>query len=213
MNPTKLIIIGLSCFVLAYIILCIVKRKKSLPCPASMTFLLENPYIQFVAGSALLIKRMDLQPGMRVLDVGCGPGRLTIPMARHVGPTGEVAALDIQENMLKKLNKRIGKNHLRNIRTILGGAGQNHLKEKNYFDRAILVTVLGEIPDKKNALKEIYQALKPNGILSITEVLPDPDYQRKKTVLKLTESAGFLPERKYTSLLSHTMNFIKPDRP
>jgi ubiquinone/menaquinone biosynthesis C-methylase UbiE len=210
MNPTQRIIIGLGCFLLIVIIVIILRRKKPFPCPSTLSFFLENPYMKSAAGSALLIKRMDLRPGMRVLDVGCGPGRLTIPMAKQVGQTGEVVALDIQENMLKKLKKRIESNKLKNIKTILGGAGQGHLKETNYFDRAILVTVLGEIPDKKKALEEIFQALKPKGILSITEVLPDPDYQRKKAVIKLTDSIGFVLESKYSKFLSYTMNFLKP---
>lgn len=42
---------------------------------------------------------------MRVLDAGCGPGRLTIPLARQVGPTGEVVALDVQQGMLKRVRK------------------------------------------------------------------------------------------------------------
>ena len=204
-----IILVLLICFIV--IIICIVRRKKPFPYPSYLSFFLENPYMKSVAGSALLIKRMDLQPGMRVLDVGCGPGRLTIPMAKQVGQTGEVFALDIQANMLKKLKKRIESNQLKNVKTILGGAGQGQLKKTNYFDRAILVTVLGEIPDKRKALEEIFSALKPNGILSITEVLPDPDYQRKKTVIKMTDSIGFVLKSKYSKLLSYTMNFIKPE--
>ncbi len=210
MQSGQLTAIGLSCFVVIIIIVIAIRRKKPFPCPSCLSFFLENPYMKSVAGSTLLIKRMDLHPGMRVLDVGCGPGRLTIPMAKLVGQTGEVVALDIQENMLKKLKKRIETNELNNVKTILGGAGQGHLKKTNYFDRAILVTVLGEIPDKKKALAEIFQALKPNGILSITEVVPDPDYQRKKAVLKLTDNVGFVLDSKYSKFLSYTMNFLKP---
>jgi cyclopropane fatty-acyl-phospholipid synthase-like methyltransferase len=49
-----------------------------------------------VADRAVIVDRLDLQPGMAVLDVGCGPGRLTIPIARQVGQQGEVVAMDIQ---------------------------------------------------------------------------------------------------------------------
>ena len=55
----------------------------------------------------------------------------------------------------------------------------------NNFDRALLVTVLGEIPDRDAALRAIFDALKPGGILSITEILRDPHYQRRTTVLRL----------------------------
>ncbi len=188
----------------------VIKRKKSIPCPWWLSFLLENPYMEWIAGSPALIKRAKLKPGMCVLDVGCGPGRLTIPFARHVGPTGKVIALDIQEKMLQKLEKRIEDNNLTNIKTVLGGTGEGKIQEENSFDRTFLVTVLGEIPDKEKALKEIYNVLRPNGILSITEVLPDPDYQRSKTVLYLSNRAGFKLIKKYGNIISFTMNFIKP---
>ena len=51
------------------------------------------------------------------------------------------------------------------------------------LDSGVLVTVLGEIPHKPQALREIFGALKPVGILSVTEVLPDLDYQDRRTVL------------------------------
>jgi ubiquinone/menaquinone biosynthesis C-methylase UbiE len=206
MSKDLIIFISLICCV-AFILI-IIKRKKPFPCPSYLTFLLENPYMKSVSGSDLLIKRINLQPGMRVLDVGCGPGRLTIPLAKHVGKNGEVVALDIQENMLKKLKKRIQSNHLNNIKTILSEIGRGHLRKRDYFDRVILVTVLGEIPDKKQALKEIFITLKPGGILSITEVLPDPDYQSKRIVIYLAKSVGFDFDQKYSRFLSYTLNFL-----
>ena len=68
-----------------------------------------------VAGSRLLFDRIDLQPGMKLLDVGCGPGRLSIPAAERVGPDGRVVALDVQEKMLSRLQDRIQKLGLENI--------------------------------------------------------------------------------------------------
>jgi ubiquinone/menaquinone biosynthesis C-methylase UbiE len=163
------------------------------------------------AGSSILIDRIGLKRGMKVLDIGCGPGRLTIPFARHVGANGEVVALDIQERMLQKLRERVKNNRLTNVRFILGGAGQGKIREENSFDRSILVTVLGEIPDKKSALEEIYKALKPKGVLSITEVFPDPDFQRQSKVLQLAKAAGFALDKKFGNMLTYTMNFIKPN--
>jgi len=165
--------------------------------------------MEWIAGSSLLIKRAGLKTGMSVLDVGCGPGRLTIPFARYVGSTGKVIALDIQEKMLQKLEKRIKDNNLTNIETILGGAGEGKIQGEYSIDCAFLVTVLGEISDKEKALEEIYNVLKPGGVLSITEVLPDPDYQSSKTVMHLADKAGFDIAKKYGNIMSFTMIFTK----
>ena len=57
----------------------LVSRRRSLPCPYWLIPLLENPYMNAVAGSALLLDRAQVSQGMKVLDVGCGPGRITLP--------------------------------------------------------------------------------------------------------------------------------------
>ena len=161
--------------------------RRSLPCPAWLGWLLENPYMEAVASATTILDQLDLEVGMSVLDIGCGPGRLTIPAAKRVGSTGTVVALDIQPAMLQKLEQRLKEHQISNVQTILGGIGQNLLSPSS-FDRAILVTVLGEIPEQPQALQEIYDALKPNGLLSVTEVIPDPHYQSQKTVRHLADA-------------------------
>jgi ubiquinone/menaquinone biosynthesis C-methylase UbiE len=82
--------------------------------------------------------------------------------------------------------------------------------EPEAFDRAFLVTVLGEIPDKAAALREIYRALKPGGILSITEALPDPDFQTPDSVRLLARTTGFETEKQLGGFPAFTMNLVKP---
>lgn len=165
--------------------------------------------MEVMAGSSLILDRIGLKSGMYVLDVGCGPGRITIPSAMRVGPNGKVVALDIQQAMLKKTEVKAAARGLKNIQIILGGIEQGFLKH-NTFDRAILVTVLGEIPERVAALGEIYKTLKPGGIISITEVIPDPHYQSRSTVRLLAEAVGFEMNRQYSSWWAFTMNFVKP---
>ena len=62
-------------------------------CPSWLVPLLENPYVEAVAGAALLMQRAGLRPGMQVLDAGCGPGRITLSAAQAVGAAGRVATL------------------------------------------------------------------------------------------------------------------------
>lgn len=184
-------------------------RRYSLPCPWWLSWTLENPYVRALADSSTLLDRMGLAAGMRLLDVGCGPGRMTIPAAHRVGPGGSVVAMDIQPAMLREVEKRVATSGLTNVHTVLAGAGHGQL-ERDSFDRALLATVLGEIPEPEAALREIHDALKPEGVLSITEFIPDPHYQSRRTVRLLAEKVGFQSGESFGNFFAFTLNFVKP---
>jgi ubiquinone/menaquinone biosynthesis C-methylase UbiE len=74
-----------------------------MPCSTWLIWFLETPYTEAFASSKTILDRLDLTPGMRVFDVGAGPGCLSIPIAKRVGSQGEVVSLDIQPGMLHKL--------------------------------------------------------------------------------------------------------------
>jgi len=202
-------IVAIGVALLAFAVGWAVLRRKSLPCPPAFVWLLENRIMEHVAGSAVIIRRARIATGMRVLDAGCGPGRITIPLAEHLGPEGEVVALDVQPAMLDRLTDRLAQHKLGNVKVVLGGLGRGMLG-KNEFDRAILITVLGEVPDRPAALREIYAGLKPGGILSVTEVLPDPHYQSRGSVQRLAKTAGFEVEEVLVGWRAYTLNLIRP---
>lgn len=182
-------------------------------CPSWLVPLLENPYVDAVAGAPLLLRRAGVGPGLRVLDAGCGPGRLTIPAAERVGPGGRVTALDLQPAMLAKLARRLAERGIDNVTPLRAGLGEGALPAGE-FDVAFLVTVLGEVPDKLAALREIHGALRDGGVLSITEVLPDPHYQRIGRVRELARAAGFAGEDElFPGLVSYTLNVRKAAAP
>jgi ubiquinone/menaquinone biosynthesis C-methylase UbiE len=145
---------------------------------------------------------------MQVLDVGCGPGRLAIPIAGQVGPQGNVLAMDIQPGMLRRAQKKAQAANLGNIQFLQAGAGEGRL-ERGRYDRALLVTVLGEIPDRQAALKEIYEALKPGGVLSVTEIMLDPHYQSREKILRLAGPVGFREAGFFGNRLAFTLNLGK----
>jgi SAM-dependent methyltransferase len=85
-------------------------RRLVIPCPVWMSGLLDAPFTHGIsARTRKSVERLDLRPGMNVLDAGCGPGRLTLPIAESVGTRGEVTAIDIQEGMLRQAQDRAGK--------------------------------------------------------------------------------------------------------
>ena len=188
-------------------------RRYTIPCPVWMKGLLDPPFNQGISPrTQKTIQRLALDPGMNVLDAGCGPGRLTLPMAKKISPQGEVTALDMQEGMLLEAQKRAREAGLTNIRFLQAALGQGTL-EHNYFDRAVLVTVLGEIPDREAALGEIFGSLKPGGILLVEETIRDPHFQTRGTVLRLAGAAGFVEKEFSGNRFSYTLTLQKPPVP
>lgn len=166
-------------------------RRHAIPCPVWLRWMVEldNPFTK-TNRAAFIIEHLRLEPGMTVLDAGCGPGRLTLPAAKAVGPAGIVVAMDMQEGMLARTRAKTEAAGLANVEFLHAGLGEGRLTAGR-FDRALLVTVLGEIPDREGALREIFAALKPGGLLSVTEVIFDPHFQRQSTLRQLAAASGF----------------------
>jgi SAM-dependent methyltransferase len=204
-----LAVLGLFAVIgVAVIALRILSRHHATACPAWLAVLLENPYMNCLAGAEVILDRADITEGLVVLDVGCGTGRIALPAAERVGPAGRVVALDLQPEMLRKTEARVGESGLENVQTVLAGIGEGAVPGEA-FDRAILVTVLGEIVDQAAGLREIHAGLKPGGILSVTEVLPDPHYQSRSRVRRLAEAVGFALVGAHGPWYAFTMNFRK----
>lgn len=183
-------------------------RRRSLPCPTWLAGFVEGPVMDRVLGTQITLDRIGLKPGQRVLEVGPGPGRLLIPAAQRAQPGGEVVGLDIQPGMIERLNARAERAGVSNLTTILGDATHSNVPPES-FDVVYLCTVLGEIPDRESALRECYKALKPNGLLSVTEIFPDPHYQSRATVRRLAEAAGFQLKEMHGPWYFFTANFVK----
>jgi ubiquinone/menaquinone biosynthesis C-methylase UbiE len=185
-------------------------HRHALPCPVWLRWMVEldNPFTR-TNRAATILEHLDLQPGMTVLDAGCGPGRLTIPLAQRVGDEGDVLALDLQPGMLDRVRAKAEAAGVKNIRFLQAAIGDGKL-ETNRFDRVLLVTVLGEIPDRPAALKELFEATKPGGVLSVTEVIFDPHFQRYGTVARLAKSVGFRETTRHGNSLAYTLILEKP---
>jgi ubiquinone/menaquinone biosynthesis C-methylase UbiE len=185
-------------------------RRRQMPCPAWLAWILENPLTEAVAGANVTLDRIGLRPGERGLDVGCGPGRMALPAAQRVGPAGEIVALDVQPAMLARLRARLAEAAVRNVVPRQADIAAPDALAGEQFDRAWLVTVLGEIPGRRAALRNVYRLLRPGGVLSITEIFPDPHYQGRATVLRLGQEAGFIATHRWGTALAFTQNFVRP---
>ncbi len=114
------------------------------------------------------VRLMDLRPGERVLDLGCGAGWATRLLARLVGDGprghGQVVGLDISDEMIRRA--RAGSREFENIIFVWGSA-EKIPWEENYFDKVLSVESFYYYPDQDRALNEIFRVMAPRGRLFI----------------------------------------------
>jgi ubiquinone/menaquinone biosynthesis C-methylase UbiE len=178
----------------------------SAPCPASLDWLVDNPIRRYYMSPVL--DRVGIRPGERVLELGPGPGTFTVEAARRLGPEGRLVAVDIQPEMIAQVQKRVREAGLANVETQVSDAYHLPLDDES-VDRAFLVTVLPEIPDRQRALAELRRVLKPDGVLSITEEFLDPDYPLAQTTIRWAKGAGFELAERHGNWWVYTLNFRK----
>ena len=161
-----------------------------------------------VCNPNMIVQRLRLKPGMRLLEIGSGAGRILLPAARQIGPTGAARGVDFQAGMIRLCQKQAQRAQLR---VELNHGDFHHMVwEPETFDRCVCVTVLGEIPQRQSVLYGIERLLKPGGICSVTEVLPDPCFQTRRAVTKMATAAGLVPLESFRGLFAYTLNFEKP---
>ena len=209
---TKILLIIFGLFAIWQIIIRVGRKLFHFPAPAFIGSLLDSNYRRKLQPPDKIIKRSGIEPGMKVLEIGCGSGAFTTFVARALGNGGKVYALDIQPAMLKQLEKKLakpGNQDIKNIKLIQASA-YNLPFENNSLDLVYIITVLQEIPDRQKALAEIKRVLKPEGILAVTEFLPDPDYPFISTVVKQGVGAGFVLDKISGNVWNYTVRFKKP---
>ena len=199
--------VGLALLIAAAVVYVVVARRVKVPCPPWMNWGLDNRFMSGLASE--MFELLALGRGMKALDAGCGPGRLSVVAARAVSPTGEVTALDVQPEMIARARENARGAGLENVRFIEGGLGEGRIGQ-GLYDAAFMVSVLGEIRDPEAAFRELYDALRPGGMLAITEVILDPHYQRRSTVRRLTHDVGFAEKACVGNWVAFTMTLEKP---
>ncbi len=111
------------------------------------------------------MEALDLQPGDRIIDIGCGPGTTAIELAQRVGPTGEVIALDISEAMIAAAERRAARAGAANIRFMIRDLEREPVEEG--FDGAYSRFGVMFFVDAVVAFANIARSLRPGGRLGV----------------------------------------------
>lgn len=161
-------------------------------CPPWMSFTLTNVFRRMTQDPDRILGRF-IRPGDVVLDIGCGPGFFTVPMARMAGETGSVVAVDIHPGMLERTRKRAA-------RAGVSGRVRLHLAEKDRLgldiraDFALAFWMAHEVPDPGLLFAGIRAALKPEGRLLLVEPKMHVAEVSFAGLVGAAEGAGFLRE-------------------
>ena len=113
------------------------------------------------------VERLDLRPGMRVLDVCCGSGASAIPAAEAVGSDGYVLGVDLAENLLQLAQTKATRRGLTQIEFKIGDMLNLEIREDD-FDVVICVFGIFFVTDMETAIRELWQRVRVGGQLAIT---------------------------------------------
>jgi len=179
-------------------------------CPWWMGYFLLFPWRRRVQDPRRILSPYVKQ-GMTVLEPGCGMGYFTLELARLVGETGKVVAVDLQQKMLDGLVRRSRKAGVdRPLETRLakqGSLGTADLSGK--VDFALLFALVHEVPDAAGFLAQIASALSPGKQALFCEPsghVSEEDFARS---LALCEQAGLRVESRPAIWHSHAALLVR----
>jgi ubiquinone/menaquinone biosynthesis C-methylase UbiE len=163
-----------------------------------MSFLLNSiefifPYVKRRASS------FGIKEGMTVVDYGCGPGRYSVHLAKMVGPTGRVHAVDLSPLAEKMVEKRAQKHGITNISFSLAN-GYNSFLESETADVVIALDMFFMVEKPTEFLAELYRICKNTGRL----IIDDGHQQRRLTLEKIKLSGKWMIQDEKGSYLKCT---------
>jgi SAM-dependent methyltransferase len=129
--------------------------------------LLEAPDRDLWQKPEQIMDALKIAEGSVVAEIGAAGGWFTIHLARRVGPNGRVYAEDIQPQMVDAISRRVQRENLQNVVTVLGRPADPRLPPG--IDAALIVETFHEMEDPVALLKNLTQALKPQGLVGIVD--------------------------------------------
>jgi ubiquinone/menaquinone biosynthesis C-methylase UbiE len=148
---------------------------------------LERPEREEEEKTDLLVESLHFRAGEIVADIGCGSGYVARKIAKKVGATGGVYGVDIQQEMLDLLARRMAMFRLGNVKPVLGTTTDPKLPPAS-CDTMILVDVYHEFDQPREMIEAMLTALKPGGRIVFVEFRGEDPAVPIKVLHKMTEA-------------------------
>lgn len=138
------------------------------------------------------IAKLGLMDGMKVVDLGAGSGFYAIEIAKAVGSSGRVYAVDVMKDLLERLRSNAGAQGIRNIEIVWGDVekiGGTKLRE-SLIDRVVASNILFQLEKPDEMALEVKRILKPGG---------------KVLVVDWSEASPLSPKNLFTATMTQTL--------
>ncbi len=166
------------------------KDDRNRVCPVELANSLDSKIRRWLQNPQKILSPF-VKEGMKVLDVGCGPGFFSVELAKMVGTDGEVYAVDLQEGMLQKLQNKIRGTSLEKIIQLIKCEKDNIVIPEK-VDFILAFYMVHEVPDKNQLFRTLKNILNENGEFLIVE--PKLFHVSKKefaSTISKAEAVGF----------------------
>jgi ubiquinone/menaquinone biosynthesis C-methylase UbiE len=149
-----------------------------------------------------VLEEVGIKAGFQVLDYGCGPGSYVIPLAKLVGKSGKIYALDVHPFAIKTVQRLASKKGITNVKVILSDCDTG-LPDAS-IDVVLLYDILHDLENRDKVLAELHRVLKPEGVLSVS----DHHLEESEIISRVTKGGLF----KFKSKGKRTLSFSKVKR-
>ena len=166
-----------------------------------------------------VVRALGLREGAVACDLGAGPGVFALRLARAVGPSGRVHAIDVEPRMVEILRARAREAGVSNVSSVLAPGDEAALPPEP-CDAVLVVNTFHHFPDGAAALRRLAGALKPGGVLANVDfhdgelpVGPPPDHRISRAAfLDAAARAGLEVVREETFLPYQYFFLLRPAR-
>ncbi len=170
--------------------------------------------------SSDVIPYLQLKSGEIVADLGAGGGYFSFRLAKAVGESGKVYAVDISEESIFYIRNKVKINGIRNVEAILASYEDSKLK-RGSIDLIFIRNAYHDIQNRVEYFSRLKSALKPGGRIAIIDYDPAKlNFFRKlfghaleeKTILMEMNRSGYFPEQSHLILKEQSFNIFLPKK-
>ena len=148
---------------------------------------LERPEREQEERTDLLLEALNLKPGENVADIGCGTGYFAERMARKIEPGGVVYGVDIQQEMLDLMQRKLRLKQIKNVKSVLGAEADPKLDPES-CDLMIMIDVYHEFEFPYEMIRKMIAGLKKGGRIVFVEYRAEDPNVPIKEVHKMSEA-------------------------